>query len=582
MSEPLADALERDFGEYVLVGHESDGETLVDHVLHMPVQSLQEQFEVLTSISNYHWWASADQHGKLISTNNQPRYSQYVLFYPGQRKSWPSSPRNILLKLLPMNASANMPDPDTVHGGNLGKLYYNLMFLVNYDQGQRASILNRKDPPTPSCSSATSQQVRDGQPPLKKRKYASRAGSADVLDADSSGVGGLEPVSSSVTQRSLFDLFSEQLHTGGFIQWRRHLEDVDVVIMNDYCPESGKLKPLKYIHVTASKTDSGEVSISCTCRIYQALKDEILITNQFDDALLDQTKTCMHCRFYQKFLIPIQANLNSQQGINKLHKKLKQKEREVNGPVVLLGECSPGTATKFSVLGGDSLSMVHIHFTPSGCIATCQNGLCPPQTIKSRVPRVIPLDELEQGNMCDHLFTLYKNNDILEDLFPEYFQNQDPTLDVQMEDRDPAEIVDSDVINTDDIGIRQKPGNISFDIDEGKWTCNSHSRYTPCLNRFDPGLVKSAGERLHSCCNPLQSGYFKGPNLYTPIKTPEGEERHCLMEEVEGEPCGEVYTEQTAYLKRPVLVYARHVSIVAIVHNILQSCPFIYITIVHC
>ena len=545
-SKPLKESLDKgDFSKYAEKGQESEGETLVSHIEHLPVVSLQEQFELLGSISNYHWWSSSDQWGKPISTKNLPRASQHMLFYPGKRKYPPTSPRNILMYLLPLANTIKPPVPQSVHGTSLGKLVYNLMVMVNFDQGQKASILHQQVAGIPSKSSSkpTNEPVGDGPQP-KRRKYASR-NPAEATDFSDD----LDMVTSSVSQRTQFMLFSEQMHMNGYIQWRKHSEEQDVIVMNDYCCETGKLKPLEYVHVTVKHNDSDHLEVQCSCRIYS-----------YDDTILDQNKTCMHCRFYKEYLVPVQANLTSQDCINKLHQKVKQHENEINSPVILLGEPSPTTSTKFSVVGEDSFSLVHVHFSPSGCIASCQNGLCSHYNVRCRVPKVISLDQLSQGNRCPHLYTLYRNNDILEELFPEYFK--EPTTDTAEDGTDPSEIVEPEVINTDDIGLNKKPGNISFDINEGKWKCNSHSMYKPPLDRHDPDLVQCSAKRFQTC-TPLPTGFLKGPDLFTSMEK-DGEPRKCLFE-TDGVPCHEVYTTETELQKRPVTVYTRYVSMIAIV-----------------
>ena len=53
--------------QYVLQGHESDGDTVVEHVLDLPVDTLQEQVSLWSAVSNFHWWCSVKVSGAFIS-----------------------------------------------------------------------------------------------------------------------------------------------------------------------------------------------------------------------------------------------------------------------------------------------------------------------------------------------------------------------------------------------------------------------------------------------------------------------------------------------------------------------------------
>ena len=49
--------------------------------------------------------------------------------------------------------------------------------------------------------------------------------------------------------RNLYSLFSQQLITDGTIQWHKHSNHKDTVIMSDYNPSTGYLSPLSYCYV---------------------------------------------------------------------------------------------------------------------------------------------------------------------------------------------------------------------------------------------------------------------------------------------------------------------------------------------
>ncbi len=549
----------------MLEGQESEGETLVNHVLDMSTQTLQDQVKLLGSVSNYHWWASLDSSGNLKSSTNQPKYLQHLLFHPGNRKNLPASPRNLLMYLLPHVRSEQMPGIDIATDFQR-KLVFNIMALVKYDLELEVEILHSKHKgPAPPTSPPPTNVDEVMGPPLKRRRYAYREVSAapEVLleDSDLASGGGRCAVTSSVPQRNMFTSFSEALHSiHGKVLWRKHWQDEHVVVLNDYCPHSGQLKPLDFVHVTATDTDSDEVQVKCTCRIYQYMHGRALHKEHLEegvDTVLASNFTCMHCRFYSKFLQQIQPLVGrSQECVNKLHEKVKQSEIELNAPVVLLGEANPATTTKLSVIGVDSLSVVHIHFTNTGCFATCQDGRC--QTLhkpRKRVPTGISLRDLDKGQMCEHLHTLFHNQDVLEGLFPAYFNSEDPNPGAGAEESDIADVPEPEVVNQDDIWIRNKTSdNISFNVNEGTWQCHAHSHYQPLLDRHDPDLVSNTKTR-HLYCNGAVNhrGHYLGPSLSPDMSVEEGEpDRTCVA-------CGAQFTSVD---ERPVLVYARSVSVI--------------------
>ena len=560
------------FTNHVYHGQESVGESLVEHVPAMPVQSLQDQLHLLSSISNYHWWCSIDKFGHPKSARSEPKYKQHVLFFPEHRKDSPASPRNVLMNLTPYMYSAMLPSPENIQGYRR-MIVNNLLYLVHYDQVEGASVLHCRQPTVPPLYNPpppTNEAVGDG-PPVKKRRYASRVISADPIDLLEGNPEGAETLTSSVVHRSQYQLFCEEMHSDGFIQWRKHSVEENVVVMNNFCPYTAKLKPLEYVHVTAFAPESGEVQVKCTCQTYHKMQGKALQkihSSNFADTVLAQNFTCMHCRFYFQFLQPIQASLYASDCINKLHEKIRQTAGEINSPVVLLGEASPTTVTKLSVAGESTYSFVHIQFSPAGCLAQCQNGLCPNlYKVRKRIPRGISLGDIPREQMCDHLWSLVANRDVLQEAFPEHFESTDLTPEGTDMDTDPADDLEPEVINTEDFGLKGKPGNVSFDVNEGKWICSSHSFYKPSDHRFDSDLVRCVGERREWGTELIPAGShkgtYKGPDLTCAVTNEEGEVATCC--------CGEEYTEDTEIQVRDVTVYTRNVSKLESYSNALES-----------
>jgi len=565
--EPDASSLDEHLTRYVLGGHESDCDTVVQHVIDLPSDSLQEQVLVWSSVSNFHWWASLKSSGDFFSKKNQPKYSQHLLINPERKSLLPASPRNILMHCLPSLTGADLPQTLQYVSERQAdieqRFMRNLMHLVRYDQEDLDSIVSQDPPVHVEPPPPTNVELPE-EPPVKKRKYTARVLTGipeDLIDEALLASGdGEEAVESVASTRTQFDLFCEKLHLDdGFVQWRSFSNQEDVVIMNDYCPITGQWKSLDYVHVTASFTDSAEVQIQCTCRTYQYMQGKALQKVNLDNpegTVLAPNFTCMHCRFYAEYLQPIHHSFHSQDPASPMHRKVFPTLKEVNEGVVLLGVVSPKSTTKLSVMGHDNSSpaLVHIHFTSTGCYAKCQDGMCSAIFhIRKRIPQGISLRDLPKGQMCPHLHTLHYYQEFLEQLFPEFFKPKDPLPPTSSAEDNPILLeAESEPHNPnqEDIEVRGfDPGTISFNVHESKWECQSHSTHNPKDSRHDPDLVKYTRERLTHCGGELnEKGLYKGPDLFSSLAAcPE---------------CGEEFCQDTDMVYRTVVVYTRYVSII--------------------
>lgn len=546
--------------EHLLSGNiRAEGDTLVEQILEMPDQSLQEQVDVLSSVPNFHWWDFVNLQGKVKASTTAPKAGQKLLFNPEHNAPPPTSPRNILMHYLPLLSGGDLPLSleDLPVGEIAGEMRFmeNLMRLIKYDQGILESVVsNKKSKQTPSTHSTPANEVDPvPEPPPKKRRYTTRVISANIesLDEDLifAGPAGPKLVTSSVPDRSMFTLFCEELISDGLIQWRHQSEEENVVLMNDFDCETGQMQPLDFVHVTRLASADDEVHLKCTCQTYKNMHGKALQRETMDvgETVLDINFTCMHCRFYKKYLLPLESSLHSQDSLSNVHQMVQQTMEELNSPITLLGSASPNRTTKFSVFGEEfGYAILHVHFSSNVCFCRCMSGLCASKyKIRKRVPKGISLRDLKSGEMCTHLRTLLFNTDILEEVFPEFFKNTDPTPDHEAPS---ADILDPDVINMDDIDIRDfDPGIISFNTSEGKWECSSYSTHTPKMHRMDTELSDSTRARARHCGGELnKDGFYKGPDLFSSAS--------CC------EVCGEVFSEDSDAEFRTVTVYARYVS----------------------
>ena len=531
---------------------------MLQGILSSQTGTLRQQVETLGSVSNYHWWTPPVYYGGVKQCskvgNKLKLFSKFDLVDSldgsGRPTKYPASPRNKLMYFM-------------LYPGHPDRLMECIIFSVKHDRDEEHSVLPPTSTPGPKRSTSVGDSSSKGQPAAKKRRYATRVIGGtpqDLLpDAAPECGGPKDPVESCAPARTYFTSFSEQLTTSGLIQWRKHSSEEDVIVMSDYSSTSGKLQPLDFVHVTVTFGGPDTVYVKCTCRIYQymqgaALKRIRLLANEH--AILDEKFTCMHCRFYREFLLPIQDKIHSQDStVHGLALKVKQSLGISNPPVVLLGDSFPNSTTKLSVSGVPDFSLVHIHFTPNGCFAKCQSGLC--QTLhhsRKKVPKGISFEDLNsQGGLCSHLKTLFENIDVLHQIFPSFFQSADDALGDTDQDWQPDPPAQEE-INLDDLECRDfDSGFISFNVNEGVWECKSFSQYKPTEERFDPGLVKATFQRLSCLQGELVDGMYKGPELSTSPFHSDGELKTC--------PCGSTYDPNFArFTVRKAKVYSRQAS----------------------
>jgi hypothetical protein len=428
------------------------------------------------------------------------------------------------------------------------------MFLVKKDWKEIDSV---KAP----CPLPPPVEDWECEPRPKKRRYTQRkvisALPKDLFDGDDA----FQEAQSSVPERSYFTLFTESLVTAGTILWRKHDEEGDTVVLSDYCPTSGKLKPLDYVHVEASYADPDNMMLTCTCKIYKYMQGRALRKMHLEsseDAVLDSNFTCMHCRFFKEYLYPLRNDFGDPDRSSAIFQKIQSNLEDLNNPVALLGDASTNNTTKFSVVGQEKLSLVHLHFGPQGCFVRCMSGMC--QVLfhsRHKLPKGIALDVLHKKSkskgLCDHLHTLYSNSEILGSIFPGYFGSlEEEPVEDDGPDTPPADL--ADIVNDDDDDCKgYESGFVYFDPHAqlggertGVWKCRSHTQNPPQFDRFHPGLVSSASRRLLCCQGDLTDGFYQGPHYST---DPEGT---C--------PCGAGYNSLCTEIRRKVKVYGRQVS----------------------
>ena len=467
---PDLSKLEKILSNYMIAGSSpSMVTTCVEHILEHPADTVKNQVSLLSTVSNYHWWVSLTQFGTNISKNNHTRKAQYLLTGNGETKpsNIPSSPRNQLMFFKIYDSP-----------GYSKRSFDTMRHILMYDQNQHTiSVIPGRS---------------DLQPPAKKRKYTARevvASSEDLLQSLN-----LEQEDINMTDCSLYSKFCEELTSDGEINIRRLSDDACIVAMSDYSSTTGKLIPLKYVHITAN-TSKSPPHVSCNCKIYSIIQGSVLQKAQLEEEevpFLSDHLTCWHCLFYLDYIHSSRFDALRQNTTSHIVSRVQENLSTLNNPMVALGPTSTGMTSKFSVFGGDSCSIVHVYFTPKSCYAKCQEGICQARLSRTKIPKK---QSKSLGNkdtldlLCVHMHTVAANLEVVHSTFPQHFEfNAAVTGEPESEDEDFPAIHDPE--NIDDIPIKQVKAPVSFNLETGLWEHTAFSNYQPTLDPQDPQLVE--------------------------------------------------------------------------------------------
>ena len=465
--------------------HESEptnqvSSTYLSHIAEMPHLTLNDQFSILCSISNYHYMdvPTLKDPRNLIQVKKS-RYSNHLVYHEdieseNARQNLPTSPRNRLIYFLSNDAYSHNVPPLIKH-------------LLHLDMPE--NIDDRQEQP----------------PPMKKRRKQAvkltRVTNEALLECMGTDVDSLRDLNQANPARTLYQGFQETLLSIGTIKWRLHdvEKGIDVCVMSDYRPDNGILQPSNFVHVTCAKQLIGEPIIKCTCAIYQvfkrAAKQNVPIVPFVDgedegeeEVYPEGSKTCMHARFYYDFLYNAYDEAVEQAPTITKPIQMVQKSLQYSQyPVQLLGQVLPQGTTKFSVKGDDSYANVHFTFYQGKCFAKCTNGMCATQMRnKKKVAKTVSLGDADK--VCPHLKNVYANFDYVKAFFPHYFNEEDLEFNIG----------EKEEVNMDDFNVDQeeeKAAKEAFDPETGLWNSNSFTDHKPFMKPNNPLLVRSTRER---------------------------------------------------------------------------------------
>lgn len=449
--------------EYIHNGQQpEDTVSMIQHIKENKMKSIQDQVLCLSSISNYHWWQYIRCDGTKSRSGIHVRLTDHLLYHPSSEeadkeltlKYIPQSPRNRLMYYL--------------YTDEVAALKSTIKQLLKLDNNEETAIEDYSTENEPSS--------------VKRRKYATQVLKVSPQTiCDTMGVEYQTVKNSTDRNRNLYSVFSQQLITDGAVQWRKHNDYEDVVIMSDYNASTGILSPLSYVHVTSTKSERSNhpILLKCTCKIYNTIQCAGLSGMDLSaeqDVVLDESMTCMHCRFFKEHLAKYSESLESIASSSILDKKVKKSLEQLNNPVVLLGMAAQNAATKFSVLHEDTVSVIHLYFNEANaCFVKCQNGECISRLLnKKKIPKVINTQQSDE--FCGHIQTLLANFELIEELFPEYFNGEDFP-----QDNITNSLTSSNDINMDDQSLDNlaKEDIDGFDANTSCWRFTARSTHQP-------------------------------------------------------------------------------------------------------
>ena len=183
-----------------------------------------------------------------------------------------------------------------------------------------------------------------------------------------------------------------------------------------------------------------------------------------EESVLDESLTCMHCRFFKDYLHKYWENIQNIVTSSAIGCEVKESLSDVNNFIVVLGIPNQQATTKISVVSGDTSSIVHIDFNQADkCFAKCQNGECRAKVLnKKKILKKVNIQD--SGNLGGHIQSLFANFEALENIFPLYLHQHpgdDRSLSENAGDDTPYHLKNGlqfDVLKIDDNNL-QTEGN---------------------------------------------------------------------------------------------------------------------------
>lgn len=408
---------------HAIEGHSTPTSSAILHHLLQETKptTVSQQFRLLSSISNYHWWQYPRADGQRSSESSCVGLGEHLVYQP-DNKYKTKSPRNRLIHFT-LNS-------------DIGILKSHIRHIINIDTSDIHLAQFHS-----SSHSAYDDELQP--PPPKRRRRATQKANINP-DQLAQQLGISHPSSNCSSGTSLFSAFSEKILSKiGTSIWRQQTNERNVFILNDYNIETGNFMPNNFVHVTYFI--SSEPSIKCTCSTYRYLSACVVTnTDEDEDILLDErdgSLTCMHCRFIKKHYNSITFNSTA---TSNLQIKISNSSDLKNSPVVPVGQSSP--FQKFSVIPSPDADQDEecnfIHISADGQHVMCMSALCVTKMqAKKKMKKFKKMSDV--GILCPHLQTLRASVEVLDSHVPHDVEAE--TSSVHEENTDDHDLYDSQV-----------------------------------------------------------------------------------------------------------------------------------------
>ena len=382
---------------------------------------LAKQFDVLSTLPNFHWGQYPVMGDcKLSSPETHTNLQSHLAYQPpkansstGQPQFMPVSPRNRFI-----------------------------YFTCNGLLADRQRLLEFIFAPAVE-DSPPDYQPQNTVPPAKRRRPAQKVVqiTAEMLQAEYGPLANVQNMR--LHSSNAYAEFSTNLVENGKILWRTHTAEKDIFVLNDY-DVKGELLPSKFVHVEHLTIDGEDVYI-CSCSTYGIIQCCLLnaVHHNDEEQVLPAGTVCMHYRFMRQHVVPaivrVETTLTSENDRAIERRVRNAKEQRDQGIVVLLE--GPPTS-KYSARSSKDGSCSVVHLTDGNL--SCQKGECKAKLHNKRSSKKLLLEEA--AILCPHLEAMRAQKEV-------WYSDQDEI----------QGMVNPEVQNTQDAGLNQ-PVCINFSI----------------------------------------------------------------------------------------------------------------------
>jgi len=273
-------------------------------------------------------------------------------------------------------------------------------------------------------------------------------------------------------ERSLYTEFCENLVADGVVIIRSLTRDGGVLIMNGITSD-GDISPSKFEHIEYVNMDN-ELRVQCTCSQYDIVQKAGRIRRDIppESLFLDQSCTCLHCRFCFNHLYEVCQDITMLrlQPDTVLMQGLKETKANSEKAVLLLNCPLPGNVINFSVQGMEELGVQFVNLSRDRKTITCQSGLCAATRTNRRTTQTI-LDLTDLDKVCPHLRTMSQNTSE----WKLYLSHSTE--------------VDQDGLFDHPINVKLGKDDVRFDVETEMWESGSLSQHKP-QDDLSPTLIR--------------------------------------------------------------------------------------------